>query len=393
MAKSMKELFEKALPSRPSTGKFAFMCLCSAVCAALPGTNGASIFTGIAFIFASAALLAFSRTLPVLLPAGLFFAAVFVYTQNTFWAVCACSVTVAIGLFAYLAVTTRSPVIFLIIPASYALAVLAGGSLLSALTALVPFPAAFVLAYCIGKSRSCSGAVCATASALGCSVLLALAVYVFVSNGRFDLSLLKDAANGLYESLIRQYTEQFEEMLARYAALGYDISKLGISSAEIRETAATVFSVIPAVFALVVSTASYTAHKYSLTLIAASGRSKLVCKNSFRFDMSIVSVAVFFISCLVMTVASYSDGGATVAVIAENVFLTVLPGLALIGLAVLLGRNRKKKKYIIPAVVFGIMMLILPSVALAVMSFIGCSSIIRNTYAKAVAAGSGDKNS
>lgn len=389
----MKELFEKALPSRPSTGKFVFMCLCSAVCAALPGTKGSSPFAGIAFIFAVAALFAFSRTLPVLLPAGLFFAAVFVYTQNTFWAVCACSVTVAIGLFAYLAVTTRSPVVFLIIPASYAFAVLAGGSLMSALIALVPFPAALVLAYCIGKRRNCSTAVGATAATLGCSVLAALSVYVFVSNGRVDFSLLKDAANGLYESLIRQYTEQFEEMLARYAALGYDISKLGISSSEISETAATVFSVLPAVFALVVGTASYTAHKYSLALIAASGRSKLACKSSFEFDMSVVSVAVFFIACLVMTVASYSEGGATVAVIAENVFLTVLPGLSLVGLAVMLGRNRKKKKYIAPTVVAGIMMLILPSLVLAVLSFIGCSSIIRNTYAKAVSAGNGDKNS
>ena len=164
----MKELFEKALPSRPTLPRFIIMSLCTAVCAALPGSKGSYLFTGIAFITAVVLLFAFTRTAPVLIASGLFSATVYIYTQNAFLAACACTVTVAVGMFSYLAVTTRSPTVILIIPAAYAVAVLAGGSLLSALIAIVPFPAAFVLAFCIGKRTSCVNSVCATSVTLGC---------------------------------------------------------------------------------------------------------------------------------------------------------------------------------------------------------------------------------
>lgn len=386
MPQSMKELFENALPSRPAIPRFVFMCVCAAVCAALPGTQGSLPFTGIAFLLALSALLAFSRSLPALLSAGLLSAAVYVYTQNAFFAVCVCTVTVAVGLFSYLAVTTRSPVVLLILPASYAFAVLAGGSLLSALVALVPFPAAFVLTALIGRRERCAGSVFSTAATLGATVLVTLAVYIFVSNGKADLSLLKDAADDLYNEMLRRYTERFEELVGRYAALGYDVSKLGISLSEIRQTAATVFGILPAVFALAVNAVSYAAHKYSLSLISASGHSKLVCGKTVSFDMSAVSVVVFFISYLVLLVAPYA-GGETVALIAENVFLIVLPWLALVGFAVLLGRNRKKKKYIVVTVVLVLMTFTLPSISLAVAAFIGSSSILKTALGKVFAGG------
>lgn len=385
----MRELFEKALPSRPTMTKFVFMCICTAVCAALPGSGGSQFFTGIAFILALSALLAFARTLPVLISAGILSTAVYIYTQNAFFAACACTLTVAVGLFSYLAVTTRSPVVLLVIPASYAFAILGGGSLLSALIALVPFPAALVLAVCIGKRESCVNSVFATGATLGGTVLAALAICIFVSNGRVDFSLLKGAADDLYNEMLRQYTERFDEIIGMYTDAGYDVSKFGISSAEIRQMATTIFEVLPAVFALAVNAVSYAAHKYSLSLIAASGRSKLVCSKTAVFDMSAVSVAVFFISYLVMLIAPYA-GGDMVALIAENVFLTVLPALALVGFAVLLGRNRNGKKHIVITVILVLMTFTVPSISLAIAAFIGSSSILRNTFSRMFAGDDGD---
>ena len=372
----MKELFEKALPSRPTLPRFIIMSLCTAVCAALPGSKGSYLFTGIAFITAVVLLFAFTRTAPVLLASGLGSATVYIYTQNAFLAACACTVTVAVGMFSYLAVTTRSPTVILIIPAAYAVAVLAGGSLLSALIAIVPFPAAFVLAFCIGKRTSCVNSVCATSVTLGCSVLIAITVYVFVSGGKIDFSLLRTAADRLYDTMVLRYTEQFDEMVRRYAELGYDISKLGISAADVKATVATVYGVIPAIFAAAVNAVSYTAHKYSLSLIASSGRSKLVCRKAMFLDMDPVSVAIFLIAYIVMFLTSYSNIS-TVALVAENIYLIVLPGFAVMGLAVLLGRNEKKKKYIIVTVILVFLLINWPSISLAVLSFIGCSKVVK----------------
>ena len=174
-----------------------------------------------------------------------------------------------------------------------------------------------------------------------------------------------------------------------YTDAGYDVSKFGISSSEIRQMATTIFEVLPAVFALAVNAVSYAAHKYSLSLIAASGRSKLVCSKTAVFDMSAVSVAVFFISYLVMLIAPYA-GGDMVALIAENVFLTVLPALALVGFAVLLGRNRNGKKHIVITVILVLMTFTVPSISLAIAAFIGSSSILRNTFSRMFAGDDGD---
>ena len=114
-----------------------------------------------------------------------------------------------------------------------------------------------------------------------------------------------------------------------------------------------------------------------------------MCSKTAVFDMSAVSVAVFFISYLVMLIAPYA-GGEMVALIAENVFLTVLPALALVGFAVLLGRNRNGKKHIVITVILVLMTFTVPSISLAIAAFIGSSSILRNTFSRMFAGDDGD---
>ncbi len=375
----MKEHLKNILPAQSSLPRSVLLCATATVCAALPGANGSTPLAALALILEVAVLLSYTRTVPVILPTALFAGLVGLFTRNLYLTACVIATVTAIGIIAYLLTSAQKPwATAAIIPLAYLTAIIFGRSPIWALLSLAVFPAAGTLAFCIKRKKACAITVGAASTALTLTVSCALMLYVFISNGRFDISLLQTAADSVYDAILQAYIDQFNKMAAQYAELGYDISQLGVTIAELTESVTTLFCVLPALLIGVSNILSYSAHKASASLIAGDGRSKLLTREATCFSMSWVSAAVYVISYFVMFITSYSNSP-TAAIVAENVYLIMLPGMTLVGFTVLIGRQKRQgKKHVLPIVALALLAFIFPSAAVALIAFIGCMSIIRD---------------
>ena len=219
---------------------------------------------------------------------------------------------------------------------AYAATILVSRDPVGAAAALIPFPAIPVLAW--GTRRSAEsedgitrvGVICATSLALGLSLgaMLLLSVYRYV--GSLDPEALAAALESLRESLIHQITST-EFPTEGMTPEQIDEIREMLSYANVSNTVDSCFNVLPGAAVMVVNLLAATVQIIQHATLRAFGYEASITDRVKAFRMSLMSCITFLVAYLV---AMLEDSAVTTlaGTVAQNIYLILLPGLALAGM-------------------------------------------------------------
>ena len=345
-----------------------------AVCAAYPGAYGSTVLAVLVLVLSAFSLIMARSTMSILLiaiPIGISF----LYGGNFALAALICSVRMTVGLGSYIFAKVKSPFIPAVIPAAYLIAFLFGRDPIVAFLSLVAFPAAFVLSLAINKKTDRLSAICYTSATLiGCGVA-ALVIWIAVENGGLAGNVFVGAADKFFDRLVVYYTEQYAELAARYEEFGLNAVAYGLSAEDAKEYAVAVYGIIPALAVVAVNAVSFIAFQINTSLLSKVEKAKMLIRKKFEFSMSWISAVLFIVAGLVMLYTSYS-GNETVALIAQNIYLILLPGLVLTAVLLLLGKRENGRSHIFLLIGLVLIAFNSPSAALTIAGIVGSVTII-----------------
>jgi hypothetical protein len=301
---------------------------------------------------------------------------VWMYSGSFTVAALAASCVTVLGVTAFIYKVTRSPLILAVIPASYLLAYAVSGSFATALFSLVLFPAAAVMSLSVSGKLPRISLICRTSIALFITALSLIAVYIAVTKSGFSLNALKALADSLYCNLREHFTAEYASVALKYAEQGLSAAELSLTESDASSYALALFCAIPAIFVIAINIISFCSSQLTVSLFASGGLNEYLTPVSLSFSMSWVSAAVFLLSYISM-LFSYYGGYDIVALITENIYLMLLPGLAFTGVLALLGRGPGHKKHVFILIAVAILFLSSPNSALAVVAFIGCYTVAK----------------
>ncbi len=352
------------------------------VSAAYPG-SGLSLPLAMAVLILTVAIvIIFTHSVFCMLLVAIPISLIWFYTGGSFqYAALLCSPITVVGVGAFLLKTTRSPYLIGLVPVSYALALSLGGRPVAALLSLIFFPAAYILAVGFtGKSDRVS-LLCRISVSLAAVGALVFVVWIMLKYGRFEFSLISETVNGLLDTMINFFTEQYAEAAKIYAERGIDISMLAVTPADARLYAVALFGIIPALAILAINAVSFTAYQLAISLFSKSGQRDCLSPAKVSFSMSWISAMFFIVAYFVMVMANLS-GNENVSLIAENLYLILLPGLMLTGVLIALGKGSDGRRHTFRIVFMIILMFFSPNLALAYAAFSGCWEIFKNALSR-----------
>lgn len=289
---------------------------------------------------------------------------------------CAIPLAIGVGAFTIRMLGKRSPLFLLLLPLSYLVSLLFGGSFSAALLTVTVFPASYVCAYFTKSKKTRLASICAISASLGILAAGFLAAYVL--NTYTGTAPFSDAAQDLFDFLLKYYTDEHLRLAEKYAQAGIDPSLLGLTAYDAKLYAISVFGIVPSLALILLNGISFVSHRVNITLLDNAeliGRADLV---NLVFTMSPVSAMLYIAAFLVMTFASYSSGNAAeiTGLIAQNIYLILLPGLTLTGIMFLIARITKRRLNIFWAIALVVLAFSSVNLALSVTAFIGSSFIL-----------------
>lgn len=345
------------------------------ICAAYLG-SGFSNLLGIAVLAVSLlTMLSFARSLFSLIVTALSMFLIWSYTGNFYFAVMFCAAVTAIGAGAFLLKLTKLQFLIFLAPLSYLTAWLLGGSLISAALSLAVFPAIAVMAFATDGKLARINVICRVSVTLVLTSGIALLIYVALSAKTFDLAVIKSAADKLFDTILGHYTEEYAKLADRFAE--YAGATLP-TAADARIYAAEIFGIIPAIAIITVNVLSFLAYHLEISLLDVSGQKKYLTPRTLSFSMSFISALTFAIAYFVALLATYARDD-TVSLIAENIYLILLPGFVFTGILVLLGKRVGGRRHIFWLAAIIILFFVSTGIALGIAAFVGCSVIIFST--------------
>ena len=183
------------------------------------------------------------------------------------------------------------------------------------------------------------GVICATSLALGVTLLAATALLVFHQLGTLSLDALAAEVEALREALINDITSakipegMDPEMVAELEKL------LTYSSA--RNMVNSVFNLLPALFVVVVNLISAVAQMILHSTLRVFGYEESLTDRVRAFRMSLISCLVFVAAYFVFFTES-EDASTLAGTVAQNIYMILLPGLALAGMIRITGALTRK---------------------------------------------------
>ena len=345
-----------------------------AVCAAYMGAYGSTVLAVLVLVLSAFSLIMAKSTSSILLIAVPVVISL-LYGGGFALAALICSVIMTVGLGSYLFSKVKSPFVPVVIPVAYLIAFLFGGDPIVAFLSLVAFPAAFVLSWAMNKKADRLSAICYTSAALIACGIVALVIWIAVENGGLAGNVFVGAADKFFDRLVVYYTEQYAELAARYEEFGLSAVAYGLSSEDAKEYAVAVYGIIPALAVVAVNAISFIAFQINTSLLSKVEKTKMFLSKRLEFSMSWISAALFIVAGLVMLYTSYS-GNETVALIAQNVYLILLPGLVLTAVLLLLGKRENGRSHIFLLIGLALLSFNSPSAGLTIAGIIGSGAII-----------------
>jgi len=332
----------------------------------LPGYLGFAVI-----ISALAVTVAFSRSILCFAFTAVSAFVIFSYTGNIYFSLIFCAIVTAVGVGAFLIKSLRSPLLFLLLPLSYILAIVCGGSPLRALLSLSVYPAMAALAFFTKGNSGRISTVCRVSAVIFITASAALITYIVITEGSLRLSSVFRAVDRLFDRLTAHYIYQYASVAENYRELGLAIP----TPDDAKVYAKYVYGILPAISIFVINIISFISHQIQVSLLDRSGNRKDLTKLSLSFTMSWASALVFIAAYLVMLALTYQKSSYA-ALIAENIYIILLPGLVFTGFLILLGRREGGRRHSLWLTVIIILLFVSPNIALISVAFIGCSVII-----------------
>lgn len=214
-----------------------------------------------------------------------------------------------------------------------------------AAAALVPFPA--MLALALGTRSSAAkedgltrvGVICLTSLALGVTLLAAIALLVFTQLGTLSLDALAAEIEALREALIHDITsaEIPEEMDPEMVA---ELEKL-LTYSGAQNMVNSVFNLLPALFVVAVNLIAATAQMIQHATLRIFGFEESLTDRVRAFRMSLISCIVFIVAYFIFFAES-EEASTLAGTVAQNVYMILMPGLALAGMIRITGALTRK---------------------------------------------------
>ena len=274
-------------------------------------------------------------TVPLLIALGIFLT---YYTDSLYPTAILCGLVFTVGEGSLLiAVLPKKRLA--IIPAipllAYGVTALLSMDLVSSLTVLLPWPAAWALAMSTRRSAESEegpnrvGVICSAALALGLTAAALLAVSVYRELGTLEPAVLSKQLELFRNELIMEiHTQALPEGLAPDVAAKWTEM---LKYENVQNTVNSAFNLLPAACTVVILIFIALCQTVQHGALRAYGLGECVTDRVKAFEMSLVSCVVFFVAYL----ASVMDRGAATSLwgtVALNVAIILMPGLALAGL-------------------------------------------------------------
>lgn len=282
--------------------------------------------------------------------------------------------SVAIG--AFLLTTVRRPWLLAIVPtAAFLLTFLLCREPTPAVLALLPWPAAGLLAYSTMGNQGRLTAICTTSVMLGLCVCLAAALLYYRSHGAIRWEELLQKLDEARQNVIRtlENSETAGQLSSRLAELGYNVNQT------IEALVNLIYHLLPA---LAISAVNFMAYSAQLLLTCTYRGLKLpglVTRSAQLFVMSVPS-AVLYLLC---TLVSFFTSDLTMfGAVTENIRLILLPGLCVVGFWKLLADLRRRPSpFLIILIVVGIF--VAPAILILCLSISGAvATLMRRILAQ-----------
>lgn len=260
------------------------------------------------------------------------------YTRSIFPAGLLCGLVFVVGEGSVLIATQKKahiPWIPLIPLLAYGVTSLLSRDPIGALAVLVPWPAAWALAS--GTRRAAekedgptrTGVICATALALGLSLAVPLVISLLRALGTLEPTVLAEALEGFRQELILSiHTQPMPEDLTPEMI---ELWEKMTAYESVENKVNNAFNLLPGACVVTVLIFSTACQSIQHAALRAFEFEACVTDRVKAFGMSLVSCVVFLIAYLAVML----DLGTTSTlsgVVFENIYLILLPGLALAGL-------------------------------------------------------------
>ncbi len=272
---------------------------------------------------------------PILVITGV---ALFYLTGSVTLTAAFCGLLFAIGEGSFLlAVLPRKQLVWVpLIPiVAYAAALALSRDPVGAAAVLIPFPPMVVLA--LGTRSSAAkedgltrvGVICATALALGLSMVAVTIPVLYRILGTLSPEALLDFLEALRTASIEQITSaEIPEGLA--PEMVAEMEKM-LTYANAENTVNSVFNLLPGLFVVVNLLIAAAVQVLQHAALHAFGFGNSVTDRVRGFSMSLLSCVVFLVAYLVVFLEG-SEASTLPGTVAQNVYIIFLPGLALAGM-------------------------------------------------------------
>ena len=230
---------------------------------------------------------------------------------------------------------SRLAVIPLIPLLGYGITLLLSRDPIASLSVLLPWPAAWALAH---GTRRCAaseegpnrvGVICATALAFGLTAAVLLAVSLLRALGTLHPDVLLEA----FEAFRREFIDALhtQPMPEGMTPELIEMWKEMHTYANVENTVNDVFNLLPAICVVTALIFATLCQSLQHAALRTFGWEECVTDRVKAFEMSLLSCVVFFLACLPV----FLDRGTTstfLGSVARNIYVILLPGLALAGL-------------------------------------------------------------
>lgn len=232
--------------------------------------------------------------------------------------------TVGCGAYAWLISRTESAYLAVIPALAYAISTVITKNWFGSLLTLIYIVPAILLAQTYEKMNTRVSSLLRVSLGYLSFIALAIVLSVLYFTGEFRTEIISDFLNTLRDSTVKLLSAM------EVSLINGETQKL-MSETDAFNYVSQIISLIPALITVLCSAMAYFAQKIQFSIfVYTEGESEF---NDLRkiFIMSPVSAVIFIVSFLVYTVTATSSSSAVAATVSSNLYLMLMPGLALMG--------------------------------------------------------------
>ena len=233
------------------------------------------------------------------------------------------SIIVGTGLCAHLFDKTASPFVAVIPVLGFTVATVITGDPLGSIMSLGYLLPSIALALGFKHVKSRVGAICTASAAVLVGIAALGAVLMYRATGTLSLSQLSELAQGLKASFA-------EMLLSLEVPISATETQRLFTRLEAQNMASSIVSLAPALLIIFCNAIAFFSQIVLYNLVIRSNEPEKLEQRAY-IEMSAFAGVIFILSFFISAIVSPTGDGATVSTVCENIFIILIPGLAISG--------------------------------------------------------------